>query len=256
MRVFLSSLVSPLPLLSLMLLAVFLFRVTHNKRLMRWSVALMTIWFFLIATPFLPQFLLCKLESKTIPLSNRDMINLQLADSSINILILGSAYASDNRLSNTAMLNTNGLARLTEAIRLSRLFPEATLVFSGYNGRQPWPQAEIGARAAEELGISPSKIETIPEPWNTKDEARFYKEKYGTTKAFVLITDAAHMPRALYHFRKANLNPIPAPTNYRIRKNDISKTFTYYLPSSQNIAYSEIIFHEYLGLLWAKLGGD
>lgn len=256
MRQLVSSMLAPLPLLSLLLLAVFLFWVLRKKKLMRWSMALSLLWFLLIATPFLPNHMLNKLESSYTPLSFQHSLFLQPADSNIHILVLGAGYATDERLSHTAMLSSSGLARLTEGIRLSRLLPNATLIFSGYSDRQTLPQAEMGARAAIELGINPARIQTIPQPWNTKDEARHYYERYGTGQPLILITDAAHMTRAMYHFKKAGLNPIPAPCNLRIKKNDIPKTLSYYLPSSQNITYTEILFHEYLGLLWAKLGGD
>ncbi len=253
MRILLAVLLNPMPLLIIIIVVALFFYYRHKKTCARGAFFFGLAWLFIISTPFVPATLLQTLEQQHPTLSQPKVQELQQP---VNILILGSGYQFQQDMPNTQMLHPSGLARLAEAIRLSQILPESKIVFSGYNGRQPISQAEIGARAAEELGISPTKIQTIPEPWNTRDEARSYKQKYGTTKTFILITDAAHMPRALYHFREAGLNPIPAPTNFRIRKNDIPKKFTYYLPSSQNIAYSEIIFHEYLGLLWAKLGGD
>jgi len=64
------------------------------------------------------------------------------------------------------------------------------------------------------------------------------------------------MPRAVMHFRNAGLNPIAAPTNFNIRKNNISGSYTDYFPSPGNIRFMEIVFQEYLGMLWAKMGGD
>jgi len=64
------------------------------------------------------------------------------------------------------------------------------------------------------------------------------------------------MPRAVMHFRKAGLNPIPAPTNFIIRKNNIPGSYTDYFPSSGNIRNMEIVIQEYLGMLWAKIGGN
>ena len=71
-----------------------------------------------------------------------------------------------------------------------------------------------------------------------------------------IITDAAQMLRAVMHFRNAGLQPIPAPTNFIIRKNNIPHSYTYYFPSSGNIRNMEIVIQEYLGMLWAKMGGD
>lgn len=253
MRTLLASLLNPLPLLFILILVACFFYNRRTKPRAKGTLAIGLVWLFIISTPFIPRHLLSSLEQHY-PVLMQSKIGA--TQQPINILVLGSGYQFQQDLPNTQMLHPSGLARLAEAIRLSQILTESTIVFSGYSGRQPIPQAEIGAGAASELGINPNKIYTIPEPWNTKDEARQYKERYGTANPFILITDAAHMPRALYHFRKAGLSPIPAPCNFRIKKNDIPKTFSYYLPSSQNITYSEILFHEYLGLLWAKLGGD
>lgn len=178
------------------------------------------------------------------------------ADSMAHILVLGSGYETDDRLSNCARLNTTGLARLTEGIRLHRLIPCSKLIFSGYKGNQPLPQAMVTSMAARELGVDSLFTATIIEPWNTKSEAAEYFKRYGTTHRLYLVTDAAHMPRAISHFRNAGLNPIPVPTNFNIRKNSLPGSYLGYFPSSENIRLMEIAIQEYLGRLWASLGGN
>ncbi|MDP3684448.1 MAG: ElyC/SanA/YdcF family protein, partial [Ignavibacteria bacterium] len=153
-------------------------------------------------------------------------------------------------------LNTTGLARLTEGIRLHRLLPDSKLIFSGYAGNQPFPEAIISSLAAQELGVDSLDIFTNIEPWNTKSEAIEYFKRFGPKYKLYLVTDAAHMPRAILHFRNAGLNPIPAPTNFNIRENNTPNSYTDIFPSSGNIRYMEIVFLEYLGMLWAKLGGN
>jgi len=58
------------------------------------------------------------------------------------------------------------------------------------------------------------------------------------------------------HFRNAGLNPIPAPANFMIKKNNLPDKYTDYFPSSQNIRIMEVVFNEYLGMFWAIMGGD
>ena len=177
-------------------------------------------------------------------------------DSIVNILILGSGYETDDRLSYSAQLSHSALARMAEGIRLQRLIPSSKIIFSGYANFQPLPMAKVSALAAQELGIDSSVIQTICEPWNTKTEAEEYFKRFGTEPKLYLVTDAAHIPRAVMHFRRAGLNPIPAPTNFNIKKNNIPKRYTDYFPSSVNIKLMEIASTEYLGMLWAKIGGD
>ncbi len=252
------SLLTPLPLFWLLLIAAFIFYLADKKRIARWFFGFSLLWFFLISTPFLPKVLLAKLENQYPPVQltaeKGDQVSAQ--DSIVHILVLGSGYETDDRLSFCGQLNLTGLARLAEGIRLQRLIPSSKLIFSGYAGDQPLPQAEVSALAAQELGIDSTVIFTICEPWNTKTEAEEYLKHFGTVCKLYLITDAAHMPRAIMHFRNAGLNPIPVPTNFIIRKNNVPGSCTDYFPSSGNIHNMEIVIQEYLGMLWAKIGGD
>ena len=152
-----------------------------------------------------------------------DQVSAQ--DSIVHLLVLGSGYETDDRLSYCGQLNLTGLARLAEGIRLQRLLPASKLIFSGYAGTQPLPQAEVSALAAQELGIDSTVICTICEPWNTKTEAEGYLKRFGTIGRLYLVTDAAHMSRAVMHFSNAGLQPIPAPTNFIIRKNNIPGSY-------------------------------
>jgi len=252
------SLLTPLPFFWMLLIAAFVFYLIGKKRIARWFIGSSLFWFFLISTPFLPKVLLATLENqyppiqilieKAEPVSSKDSI--------VHILVLGSGYETDDRLSYFGQLNLSGLARLAEGIRLQRLLPGSKIIFSGYAGPQPLPQAEVSALAAQELGIDSAVIITMCEPWNTRTEAEEYLKRFGTVGRLYLVTDAAHMQRAIMHFHHAGLKPIPAPTNFIIRKNNLPGSYTDYFPSSGNIRNMEIVIQEFLGMLWAKMGGD
>ena len=257
-RLLVKSLLAPLPIFWLLLVFALMFYFGSKKRIARWFLVSSLFWFFLISTPFLPKFLMTTLENQFPPVqllkdnNNPGSVN----DSIVNILVLGSGYETDDRLSYSAQLGLSALARMAEGIRLQRLIPSSNLIFSGYANFQPLPMAKVSALAAQELGMDSSAIQTICEPWNTKTEAEEYFKRFGPDGKFYLITDAAHLPRAVMHFRRAGLNPIPAPTNFNIKKNNIPRRYTGYFPSSGNIKLIEIASQEYLGMLWAKIGGD
>jgi uncharacterized SAM-binding protein YcdF (DUF218 family) len=257
-RGLLKSLISPLPLFWIFLIAGFVFYLLRKKRLVRWWIGCSIIWLFIISTPFLPKYLIASLENQHIQIQPSDInADSTLAKgSNVHILVLGSGYTIGNRLSFSSQLSFSGLARLVESIRLYQLMPKSRLVFSGYEGRQLLPQAEVSALAARELGIDSTVISTICKPWNTKSEAEEYVKRFGTDYKLYLITDAAHMSRAIWHFRNAGLDPIPAPTNFLTRKNYISRSYFDYLPGHQYIRFMEIVFRENLGLLWAKMDRD
>ena len=177
-------------------------------------------------------------------------------DSIVHILVLGSGYGTDDRLSYSGQLYSSGLARLVEGIRLYNLMHVNRLIYTGYADRQPLPQAKISAFAAQGLGIDSTVIDTLCSPWNTRNEAEEYLKRFGKSCKLYLVTDAAHMPRAIMHFRNAGLKPIPAPANFMIRKNSIHRIYSDYFPGSYNIRFMEIVFQEYLGMLWATMRGN
>ena len=63
-----------------------------------------------------------------------------------------------------------------------------------------------------------------------------------------------HKPRAMMHFEKEGLKPIPAPANYLYKKGQ-NIEFAKWLPNANNIFKMEVATHEYAGMLWAWLTG-
>ena len=174
----------------------------------------------------------------------------------INILVLGGGHTDDTRFPANNQLSDQALVRLSEGIRIHRQLPGSTLITSGGSGESEIAQAKILANTALLLGVDSSHLKMQTQPKNTWAEANEYKRLYADSAQLVLVTSAAHMPRAMYLFRKAGLNPIAAPTNHLVKKGTREKDFWYWFPSSGNIKLMESAIHEYLGLLWYKLGGE
>lgn len=113
-------------------------------------------------------------------------------------------------------------------------------------------EAELLAETAILLGVDSAYIKILTNSENTLSEANTYINTFGKTSQLILVTSAAHMPRAMYLFQKAGLNPIPAPTNFLI-KNSGNKGFWFWLPYSKKIQQMEIAMYEHIGLIWYKL---
>lgn len=244
----------PLPLFWLFFITGFTLYFTGKKITAKYLFSISAIWLILITTPFLPRTILYNLENQhpSLNVTNSPSFN----DSPVYILVLGSGYVSDDRLSYSNQLNSSGLARLVEAIRLYRIIPGSKLIFSGYSGKNQKPMAKISSYSAQELGIDSSEIFTLCEPWNTKNEVIEYLNNFGKEAKLFVVTDAAHMKRTLMNFQSFGLSPIPAPTNFMIKKSKVPRKYLDYFPGSHNIRYTEIIVHEYLGILWSLMGGD
>lgn len=71
----------------------------------------------------------------------------------------------------------------------------------------------------------------------------------GVKRVFV-VTHAWHMPRALYAFRRAGLEPIAAPTAFRGPAHVTPRSFW---PSARGMAESALAWHELVGLVYYRL---
>ncbi len=210
------------------------------------------IWLLLITTTFLPDLLIKSLENQNKPISEA---KLKAIDGEVNILVLGNQFVYDKRLTPNNQLSEVALSRLVEGIRIMRQLKNSKLITSGYGNYEEISVAEILAQTALQLGLDSSRLELQKKPENTGQEATEYKRLFGKSKTLILVTSATHMPRALYLFRKAGLNPIAAPCNYLLKTSEHPDP-TYWVPSAINIRKMEAAVHEYVGLLWVQLGGE
>lgn len=110
--------------------------------------------------------------------------------------------------------------RMTEAVALSRRYPQAELVFTGGNNSllgSPYTEAGVARRLWRELGVPDARMRFEDKSRNTYENAIFTKAlvdpKPGET--WLLVTSAWHMPRALGLFRKAGFAVVPYPVDYR-----------------------------------------
>jgi len=135
-----------------------------------------------------------------------------------------------------------------EALRLYHKIKDVKIITSGYAGNQEIAEAIRTANILQELGIPKDKIIIHDKPKDTKEEAIIIKQILKDAK-FILVTSGYHMPRAMKIFQKEGLNPIPAPTDFRIKHN--SKFIS--TPYGMNLNNTERAWHEYIGTLWARI---
>ncbi len=113
------------------------------------------------------------------------------------------------------------------------------------------PLGRLAARVLrEDFGVSPVWEEN--EARNTWENTRFSAARLrarGIERVF-LVTHAWHMPRAVYAFRQAGLDPIPAPTAFVHGAGD---RLLDYLPRAYAVRHGYWALHEWLGLLWYRL---
>jgi uncharacterized SAM-binding protein YcdF (DUF218 family) len=168
------------------------------------------------------------------------------------IAVLGSGYSPGEGLSEVAALDTEGLARVVEGLRLARRLPSARLVFSGGAPRgRPLPA--IGyAKLAAALGVPEESVIVLSDALDTGDEAGLVSRLVGS-QPFLLVTSAFHMPRAMRLMQASGARPIAAPTAQRINRSN-RYGFRDWLPASKGLRKTELALHEYLGLAALAVG--
>ncbi|WP_318643117.1 YdcF family protein [Flavobacterium ardleyense] len=175
---------------------------------------ILIILFLATSTRILPSKLIAFYEAKTPVFDPSELDKNQI----YYIHILGSGYSLDPNLPATSQLSTTTLARLVEGIRISKLLPHFILVSSGYSSFGLESQASVVRRAAIELGIPAQNCEILPTPSNTSEEVSAFVTKFGKTKNVIVVSNAIHLPRALMLYKKCGVNPLGAPTNFKVKK--------------------------------------
>jgi uncharacterized SAM-binding protein YcdF (DUF218 family) len=250
MREFLSGLINPVPFLYILLLLSLLSFSIKKTRAGKVFSGLAVAWFLIITTIFVPVALVRSLENRYPQFSEKTIRNI---DGPCNIIVLGGGHSDDNRLSPNNQLSVQALSRLAEGLRIQSMIPGSTLILSGYKGRSELPQALVLYRTALILGADSSSMRMQTEPANTRMEAENYAATKGRTLVIV-VTSAAHMPRAMMLFRKAGANAIAAPCDF-LMKYGSGKNVRRFMPSSSYTDMMRSAIHEYAGMAWEWIGG-
>jgi uncharacterized SAM-binding protein YcdF (DUF218 family) len=167
------------------------------------------------------------------------------------VMVLGSGHVVDDDLPPTSELSRSGLMRLTEGIRVMRMYPGSKLILSGYDAETEVSHARMLAKVALSLGVAKSDIILLEAAKDTLEEARQAANFIGNKK-LVVVTSASHMRRAVVEFHSSGIDPIPAPTNFLAHR-DVQQAWEKYIPRARYLEQTERYWYEMLGLAWHDL---
>ncbi len=206
------ALLSPANLLFLFLLAgivlLFLDRTRLARIMLATGVVLVTIATFVPLGDWL-----------AIPLENRFDTNPELPKRVDGIIMLGGAADPlGSYIWDQAELG-DAVERYLGFVSLASEHPEAKLLFTGGNGAildQGYSEADIALYLLESLGVARSRLELERDSRNTFENAVNSKVliKPEAGENWVLVTSAAHMPRAVGVFCAAGWQVIPWPVDH------------------------------------------
>lgn len=159
-------------------------------------------------------------------------------------LAVPTAYRDEPQLSGHA-------DRLTSFLILANRFPQARLVHSGGSSEPLVDQSAVARRVILGAGIAPERVifdgrssNTCESPHNVR--AHMQPERGET---WLLVTSAAHMPRAMACFRAAAWDVTPYPTDYQ------TGSSMWWFGLADNLQLLDFAAHEWLGLGYYRLTG-
>lgn len=249
----LSQLFMPIPMtLLLLLLALWLWR--RRPRLAKGLIVCSMAWLLFLSSSFGSYWLLW-------PLEHQYSVRTAAPKHASVVLVLGSGH--DDALAGEARhkLSATALARLTEGLAQVKKAAsnDCLLVVSGWTGGlNSTPLAEQMRDAAVAMGANPERILALSDARDTVEEALALRQAFGASatdmgddavggRQLVLVTSAAHMPRAMKIFKMAGMEPVAAPTDFLARRDH------WWRLSTDNLDGSAKAIHEYLGMTWLSI---
>jgi uncharacterized SAM-binding protein YcdF (DUF218 family) len=231
------------PLL-LAFLGLILWKLRFGRRI--FVIALVLLW--ALSLPITEKLLLAGLE--TYPALDEQTLEPIEADA---IVLLGARRYLDAPEYGGDTAGPQMLMRVRYAARLAKRLDLPVIPTGGVTNNRGKAEARIYADILRnEYGLQVEHIE--PHSLNTWENARYTAQlmKKLNLKKSLLVTDAAHMPRAMYAFEGNGLQPIAAPTAFR-NVPDQPLTWQHLLPNGKTMANVAYALHEYLGLLLYSL---
>jgi len=217
---------------------------------MLWLALILLAYFF--STRFALRPLTSVLEGKYKPLQVEELVWSE----QYYIIVLGSGTGHDSRLPSTSLLSTGTLIRLVEGLRVIRKMPSKAQFVTSAKSRDGYrPQAFIARDAAIELGIDSNRITALPTAGNTHEEAEAFVKFAGKGAKVIVCTSAIHMPRAMEWFRRAGADPIAAPCDFIVKRDDPPPGIKAFIPQPELWKTWQYVLKEYLGLFYFKLKG-
>jgi uncharacterized SAM-binding protein YcdF (DUF218 family) len=135
---------------------------------------------------------------------------------------LNSNVASelDSRAASERFDIRSGLAeRVMETVRLSKLYPDARILYSGGGVTE----AQLGKKVLMRLGVERERIIIEDRSRNTAENAGFSKiiAAPKPLEKWLLVTSAFHMPRAMGAFRAVGFPVEADPVHFQSSKADL-----------------------------------
>ena len=241
-------LIYPLGLALLLCITAFALSFAGRAYALRVSIAIAVILLWLASTPSLAGLLTRILEEQNLPVPIGTIAPKDVA------IILGGGLAQKAHMGRTG-------DRVLQAALLWHAGKVHTIIVSG--GNLPWSPRSSSTESGfakeilvESYGVPPDSIIVESGSRNTHENAintaAIWRERH--FHSGLLVTSAAHMPRALASFRKGGLDVASWPADFRGHYPLVNSVFDF-LPDAGALEQTTTVIKEWVGLAVYRLRG-
>ena len=216
----------------------------------RWPVFVALAMLYLSSIPFTGDRLIGWLESRY------PAVPVAAAGPADAIVVLGGIFGPPVPAGQLPNL-TDTVERLEAGIALAQAGKAPWLVFTG--GKIPWEnhdkvEGEDSREVAVRRGVPAEKILITREIDNTNGEARAVADlmKERGWKKIILVTTGWHMPRSAWLFRRAGVDCVIFPVDFR-RDRQKGVTPMDFVPKADALLETEITLRELYGNLFYRV---
>lgn len=181
----------------------------------------------------------------------------QATETTRYIVHLGGAERPGMMRHRKDMRLNDQVGRYLEVMRVARLHPDTTILYSGGYHTENGSDLEIAAAAYDAAGLKDRTIflggaeDTCA---NAREVAAYLKAS-GESHSVVLVTSAMHMARAVLCFQAHSVNPVPAPA---APIGTAKLSFSGWLSApldARRLRHFDLAMHEWIGLVSYRLAG-
>jgi len=168
------------------------------------------------------------------------------------IIVLGGGISAGVSKSRHAVEVNASAERVIAMLELARRYPNARIVYSGGSGRllpPHIPEAPIAGTLLDSFGVDRARVLLEDKSRTTFENARAVRDlvRPQPGQRWLLVTSAAHMPRAIGSFRAAGFEVEAYPVDWRTRGwEDAAMPFG---TLAAGLARSDTAMHEWAGLI-------
>ena len=248
-KIIMNLLLSNMFFIAIILVAIILL-IKNKKKLATILLIILALMMYFLSISPVANFIAKSLESKFLPITKNQVL-------SHKALILLGGGIQNFKLNNKNYTDVpiTAYRRIIEVVRVFYLAKQNHILYKifvtgGEVFQKIIPEALLYKEVLMNLGVPSKDIVIETKSKTTYENAKFLSQilKEHKYKAYLLVTSAFQMKRAVYCFKKFNINIVPDPVGYMQNKETL-----FFIPQFKNLEKFSTVLWEDIGMLYYRI---